>query len=432
MTVPERLALACYSVLVWLLQPWVRRKLLRRARNEPLYGRNMPQRFGQYDDPPSSGWCWIHAVSLGETRAAGVLVAHWRALNPDLRLLLTHGTATGMAAGQEWLRPGDRQVWLPWDSAGATRAFLRHFQPKIGVLIETEVWPNLVAACRDACVLLVLANARLNEKTLRHGRYLRWLSRPAYGGFAQVWAQTEADAKRLTALGATAPQVLGNLKQDARPDEGLVALGHSWRTQGGRPVVMLASTREGEEQLWLQALKTLQASRLDLDDVQWLVVPRHPQRVDEVERLIRQQGLTVARRSHWGDRPPNGEGIVWLGDSMGEMTAYYSVSDVALLGGSFKPLGGQNLLEAAATGCPVVMGLHTFNFAQAAEQLLHAGAAKRVAHMDDAVQAALDWVARPDERLRASEQALAFAGAAGGVAHQMAQRLQALCKPNTV
>lgn len=432
LTVPERLALVCASALARMLQPWLRRKLMRRARTEPLYGSNIPQRFGQYDDESSSGWCWIHAVSLGETRAAGILVEHWRTLNPHLRLLLTHGTATGMAAGKELLRPGDRQAWLPWDTASATRAFLRHFRPRIGVLIETEVWPNLVAACREAEVPLILANARLNETSLRKGQRLRWLSRPAYGGLTQVWAQSGADAERLAALGAVAPQVLGNLKQDARPDARLVTMGRGWRQGSDRPVLMLASSREGEEPLWLQALSELRSTRPDLDAVQWLVVPRHPQRVDEVERLIRQAGWVVARRSQWDQGPPTGQGLVWLGDTMGEMAAYYSLSDVALLGGSFATLGGQNLLEAAACGCPVVMGPHTFNFAQAAEQSLQAGASKRVADMNEAVRAALDWVAHADARQQASVQALAFAAAGSGVAVQMARRLQALCEQSAV
>lgn len=186
MTGLERLALGGYRALTWLLQPWVRRKLQRRARHESQYALQVDQRFGHYDGNASSGWCWIHAVSLGETRAAALLIDRWRALNPSGRLLLTHGTATGWEAGQALLQPGDRQVWLPWDTASATRAFLAHFRPALGVVMETEVWPNLMAACAHAGVPMVLANARLNEKSFRQGQLLRWLSRPAYRGFQTV------------------------------------------------------------------------------------------------------------------------------------------------------------------------------------------------------------------------------------------------------
>jgi 3-deoxy-D-manno-octulosonic-acid transferase len=423
----ERLALGAYRTLTWMLQPWVRRKLQRRARQEPQYASQVDQRFGFYAVDATSGWCWIHAVSLGETRAAALLIDRWRAINPSGRLLLTHGTATGWEAGQALLQPGDRQVWLPWDTAAATRAFLAHFRPALGVIMETEVWPNLMAACGAAGVPMVLANARLNEKSFRQGQLLRWLSRPAYQGFQAVWAQTGDDARRLKGLGARSVDVLGNIKQDARPNERAVALGMAWRAQQPSPVLMLASSREGEETLWLKSLEALHVGKSGPAAVQWLVVPRHPQRFDEVARLIETAGWTVSRRSQWGEAPPPGDGhVIWLGDSLGEMAAYYSLCDVALLGGSFEPLGGQNLLEAAACGCPVVMGPHTFNFTQAAEQSLAAGSARRVETMEDAVSAALNWVRQPQEHEAARAQALALTQGDSQVAADMARRMNEL------
>jgi 3-deoxy-D-manno-octulosonic-acid transferase len=423
----ERLALGGYRALTWLLQPWVRRKLQRRARHEPQYALQVDQRFGRYDGDASSGWCWIHAVSLGETRAAALLIDRWRALNPSGRLLLTHGTATGWEAGQALLQPGDRQVWLPWDTASATQAFLAHFRPSLGVVMETEVWPNLMAACVRAGVPMVLANARLNEKSFRQGQLLRWLSRPAYQGFQTVWAQTADDALRLKGLGARSVDVLGNIKQDARPNEHARALGMGWRAHQSGPVLMLASSREGEEALWLKALEGLRSGKSGAATTQWLVVPRHPQRFDEVARLIEAAGWTVSRRSQWDEVPPPGDGrVIWLGDSLGEMAAYYSLSDVALLGGSFEPLGGQNLLEAAACGCPVVMGPHTFNFTQAAEQSLAAGSARRVETMEDAVLAAMNWVRQPQEHEAARAQALALTQGDSQVAAEMARRMNEL------
>jgi 3-deoxy-D-manno-octulosonic-acid transferase len=382
---------ALYSGLVWAAQPLLRAKLARRARVEPGYAVGVAERFGCYSLPPwpaDGRTLWVHAVSLGETRAAAVLLAALRARWPQYRLLLTHGTATGRAEGAALLREGDVQVWQPWDTPAAVRRFLAHFKPRMGILLETEVWPNLAAECARAGVPLVLANARLSEQSLRKALRLAWLARPAYRSLAAVWAQTEDDAARLRALGAPVRGVLGNLKFDATPDPALLQRAQVWRATLARPVVMFASSREGEEAGLLQALHAAGAAARA---VQWLIVPRHPQRFDEVARLIQAQGCSLARRSTWGESPaPSAQAAdIWLGDSLGEMALYYGLSDVALLGGSFAPLGGQNLIEAAACGCPVLMGPHTFNFEEAAELALQEGAALRCQTLAQAVQTAL-------------------------------------------
>jgi 3-deoxy-D-manno-octulosonic-acid transferase len=390
-------ALAVYDFLLKFLQPLLRRKLSRRARKEPEYALNVAQRFGQYDgDMPTGGYVWLHAVSLGETRAAALLLPALRAALPGMRLLLTHSTATGLAQGRSLLQPGDVQVWLPWDTVQATGRFLMRFKPRIGLLMETEVWPRLVEACRRADVPLCLLNARMSEKSFHHA--MRWsvLSGPAYRGLNLVLAQSEADAQRLEKLGCQDVRVVGNLKFDVAVSEQARILALRWR--GGlsdRPVVMLASTREGEENLWLQALQSNpeRLARLNALDVLWFLVPRHPQRFDEVHQLLEQAGLHCMRRSAWTDGQPDpltmASADVVLGDSLGEMQAYYLVSRMALLGGSFAPLGGQNLIEAAACGCPVIMGPHTFNFSEAAAMAKEVGAALPVQDM----HAALDQVA---------------------------------------
>lgn len=431
------LARAAYTALMWLAQPLLLHKLRRRGRAEPGYLRAIPERFGRYPRPidslvpystmdPLGQFVWVHAVSLGETRAAAVLLARLRARLPGMRLLLTHGTATGRAEGEKLLTPGDVQVWLPWDTPGAVSRFLRHFRPALGVLMETEVWPNLVEACRMRGVPLVLANARLNARSLQRAQRLAPLARPAYAGLAAVYAQTEADAERLRALGAPVAAVLGNLKFDATPDAGLLAQGRAWRGAAGRPVVLLASSREGEEALWLQALQSLSGpgGAAASAGVQWLVVPRHPQRFDDVAALLRSSGLTVSRRSAWGAAPEPAQ--VWLGDSLGEMACYYGMADVVLLGGSFGVFGGQNLIEAAACGCPVVLGPHTFNFAEAAEQACEAGAALRVADIGAGLAQALAWVADRDALEQRRAQAVAFAAAHRGAAEATADALAAL------
>lgn len=407
----------CYSVLMRLAQPLLRRKLRRRGQAEPGYLQAVGERWGHYDIPASQGWIWIHAVSLGETRAAAVLLAALRERLPDMRLLLTHGTATGRAEGRALLREGDVQVWQPWDTPQAVQRFVAHFQPRVGILMETEMWPNLAAQCARARIPLVLANARLSELSARRTHRLAWLARPAYESLVAVWAQTEDDARRLRELGAPVHGVVGNIKFDAAPDAAQLRKGRAWQASITRPVMMLASSREGEELMLVQALRQVIAAA----QWQWLVVPRHPQRFDEVAALLEREGLSVSRRSTWAGSPSAAQ--VWLGDSLGEMALYYGMSQAALLGGSFAPLGGQNLIEAAACGCPVLMGPHTFNFAQAAELAVAGGAAFVVDNMPQALQRLQLLLAQPARLQAARDAAVAFAGAHQGAARRTAQEI---------
>ncbi len=424
----ERWALRAYAALLWLLQPAYGLKLWWRGRREPLYRWRMGERFGFYRDPaPPPGALWLHAVSLGETRAAAGLIDALRARQPDVRLLLTHGTATGLEAGRSLLREGDAQAWLPYDTPGAVRRFLAHHRPALGLLMETEVWPVLQQAALQHGVPMVLVNARLSERSLRQGQRLRALMQPAARSLALALAQTEGDAARLHAMGVMRVEACGNLKFDMTPPEALMTQGQAWRQrwQGGsaRPVVLAASTREGEEGPLLAAWRSLPAPRPLL-----LLVPRHPQRFDEVAALVRSAGWNPLRRSGWGaaTAPAAGEVDVILGDSLGEMPAYYAAADVALLGGSFAPLGGQNLIEAAACGCPVIMGPHTFNFAEAAELSLQAGAAERVASIEDGVARAAQVAASPHVQSEMSQRSRDFAAAHRGAAARMARQVLAL------
>ncbi|MDR0457611.1 MAG: 3-deoxy-D-manno-octulosonic acid transferase [Burkholderiaceae bacterium] len=423
------LAQRFYDLAVWAAQPLLLRKLRRRGRAEPGYLQAVPERFGHYVQPRPAAdaaqgqpLIWIHAVSLGETRAAAILLAALRARWPQMRLLLTHGTATGRAEGGKLLRAGDAQVWQPWDTPAATRRFFAYFRPDAGVLMETEVWPNLIGQGRRAGVPIALANARLSDKSLRGARCAAALLRPVYAGLSAAWAQTEADADRLRQAGTRNVAVLGNLKFDAVPDADAVARGLAWRERHNlaKPVVMLASSREGEEALLLDAIRAQARA-----DIQWLIVPRHPQRFDAVADLIRAAGWSVSRRSGWPDDmpPAAGENAIWLGDSLGEMAAYYTLADAALLGGSFAPLGGQNLIEAAACGCPVVMGPHTFNFDQAARLAQTAGAARRASNTADAVAQAVALLQDPARHSAMAQAARAFAASQRGAAERMAQAL---------
>jgi 3-deoxy-D-manno-octulosonic-acid transferase len=286
----------------------------------------------------------------------------------------------------------------------------------------------------------LLANARLNDKSCRSAQRWAWLSGPAYRGLSAVLAQSPADAERLRALGARVDAVLGNLKFDVQPQPEAQASAQIWRNQWSskaqpRPVIMLASTREGEEALWLDALAA-DVPRLQAfaeAHVLWLLVPRHPQRFDEVHQLVTSKGRSVFRRSALptdGAWPAEAmDAQVWLGDSLGEMPQYFHAADMALLGGSFMPLGGQNLIEAAAFGCPIIMGPHTFNFAEASEQAQAAGAAQRVADMDGALDQALAWLNDRPALAQAQQAGLGMVAQGRGAADRYAQAISSMIDP---
>ena len=420
----NKLFLSLYSALMWCAQPFLRLKLARRGRAEPCYLLNIEERFGRYEQPAvvnptkESQFVWIHAVSLGETRAAGVLVAALRDQLPSMRLLLTNGTATGRAEGAKLLRAGDVQVWQAWDTVAATERFVQHFQPRMGIMMETELWPNMAATCAKHQVPLVIANARMSEKTYLQTKKFESLALPAYESLAAVWPQSATDEDRFKKLGAPVAGVFGNLKFDAQVDAKQLTQGKNWRSKMSKPVVMFASSREGEELALVQYLQKMSTASSNL---QWLIVPRHPQRFADVEALITQHGFKVSKRSDWLEQPDTAEAnTIWLGDSLGEMALYYGMSDIALLGGSFEPLGGQNLIEAAACGCPVVMGPSVFNFSEAAELAIQAGAAFAVNSMPLAVDLACKLVENEEAIDAARAAGVQFATSHQGVAEKTA------------
>lgn len=380
-----------YSALWWIGMPLVLFRLWRRGRKEPGYRQHIGERLGFYPalPDPAERFIWVHAVSVGETRAAEPLIDALLREYPQHAVLLTCMTATGRATGaQVFGKYGARvlQSFLPYDTGFMSARFLRHFRPLACVLMETEVWPNLVAQCKRHNVPVMLANARLSDRSLRRGQRFASLLRPAAEAIDVVGAQSDADATRLREFGARHVEVTGSLKFDVQPPAEVVERGLAWkRTLGARRVLLCASTRDGEEQLILDALGKL-------GKVDWLtvIVPRHPQRFDEVAEMVRAQGLPMRRRSEMSE-VFNAEGIdVVLGDSMGEMFAYYALCDVAFIGGSLLPLGGQNLIEAFALGKPVLIGPHTFNFQSITEDAVLGGAAGRV---DDAAELLRAWSA---------------------------------------
>jgi 3-deoxy-D-manno-octulosonic-acid transferase len=430
-----------YTAAWYLAMPLVLASLLWRSRRQPGYRAHLAERFGgHWPRADLRPLIWIHAVSVGETRAAQPLVARLLERYPEHELLITHMTPTGRQTGQA-LFASERvqQAYLPYDYPFAVRRFLRAWRPSLGIMIETELWPNLVAVARREGVPMALVNARLSERSLRKGRRWSALIRPALASLDLVLAQTDADARRLAQLGRPAAPVLGNLKFDVVATPALEALGHRWRVAwlageriGGLPrfCVMAASTREGEEALLLQAWAAhLQPPSLASRFPPLLViVPRHPQRFDEVAALIEAGGWRMARRSRLSEAG-RCDAQVLLGDSMGEMAAYYALADVAIIGGSLLPFGGQNLIEACAAGVPVIVGPHTFNFAEAAEQAIDADAAIRVPDASRAVGQALAIVLDPEQRQSMSDHALTFAERHRGATERTLQALAPLIGP---
>ncbi len=407
-----------YSLLFYLVQPLIWCRLVWRARKQPEYLRHLGERYGLHAAPAPSRLLWLHAVSVGETRAAEPLIKALLEEYPDHSLLITHMTPTGRAVGGELIgKYGQRliQAYLPYDLPGACGRFFSHFKPRLGLLMETELWPNLIAAGERRQIPMLLVNARLSAKSQRGYQRFLPLIRPAVRKLAGVAAQTEGDAERLKSIGAVSVHITGNLKFDVNPSPEKLQLGAQWRQSfGKRPVWLAASTREGEEPFILDAFAGLALPNLLL-----LLVPRHPQRFNEVAAMIEERKLPFCRRSEGAF--PSLETRVWLGDSMGEMPAYFAVADVALIGGTILPFGGQNLIEAAACGCPVLVGPHTYNFAQATEDALACDAAQRITDAPDAAATAEKLLSEEKTLARMREAAMRFSQAhRGATARTMA------------
>ena len=395
-----------YQLLLALALPVIPLRLLLRGFKERGYWRHIPERFGCMGVLPQQP-VWIHAVSVGEARAAAPLVEGFLAQSPPPAILMTCMTPAGRETLEQLF--GDRVTvrYLPYDLRWSVQRFMQQAKPRQGVIMETELWPNLVRASRRAGVALFLVNARLSARSARAYHKLAALTRETLRDFEAVAAQTQADAQRLMALGARNVKVMGNLKFDIDPPAAQRELGAQFRVwTGQRPVWLVASTREGEERLVLDAF-----ARTASNDALLVLVPRHPQRFDEVATLIKNAGLSLQRRS--SNEPVQVETRVWLGDSLGDMFAYYTAADCALIGGSLLPYGGQNLIEACAVGCPVILGPHTENFKQAANDAIAQGAAVRVRDAD----AWLKEVARLTEDA-AARQHMGEAGKAFSAAHR--------------
>lgn len=396
------LARCAYTLLSYAMLPFALLHLLWRSRKQPAYLEHIPERFGFYREAPARPVIWLHAVSVGETRAAEPLVKALRETYPGHQILLTHMTPTGRETGERLFGGNVLRCYLPYDFPQAVKRFLAHFKPVAGLLLETEIWFNLIHICKQANTPLYLVNARLSEKSAANYARFPALVRTGLNELTAIAAQAQQDAERLRALGARNVEVTGSLKFDVKPPSSLLELGSELSSRfGGRPVFLAASTREGEEELVLEA-----AAKTGLADLLTVIVPRHPQRFDEVASLLQSRGIAFKRRS---ENPQMAENVqALLGDSMGEMFAYLAACDVVFVGGSLLPYGGQNLLEACAMGKPVLIGPHTYNFAESADLAVRAGAAMRVADANQLARAVQTLFANEKKRQAMGEAGRTF------------------------
>jgi 3-deoxy-D-manno-octulosonic-acid transferase len=392
-----------YTLVVLALLPWAVVHLLWRSLKQPEYLRHWGERFGVLATATPRPTIWLHAVSVGETRAAQPLVEALRERYPRHRILFTHMTPTGRATSEALFGVAVDRVYLPYDTPWAVRAFLLHYKPEVGLIMETELWPNLIAACEELGIPLRLVNARLSQRSAN--RYARFpaLTREALQGLAGITAQSMDDAKRLEALGAGDVVVTGNIKFDIAVPADQLALGSGFRAAyGQRQTWLAASTREGEEALILDAWR----HALPANGALLVIVPRHPQRFDEVARLAAERGFVVQRRSE--NSPIAAATQVLLGDSMGEMFAFHAAADLSFIGGSLLDFGSQNLIEAAACGTPILIGPSTRNFAEAAREAIACGAARPIGDADDLVRQVLLLLGNPETRRSMGAAGIAF------------------------
>jgi len=388
-----------YSLLIYAAAPFAFAGVLWRGLRDRSYWQGLGERFGWGPRMSSAGTVWLHAVSLGEMSAAAPLVRALRARYPDSSLVLTTATPTGRARARSSFGDTVDVRFLPYDTPGAVARFLDRIQPRLAIIMETELWPNLFQECECRGVPLVLASARLSAKSVSRYRRLGRLFRGIFSASSLIAAQTALDAERFIAIGAQSARtrVIGNIKFDLELGAGLIDQGRALRASfgGARPTWIAGSTHSGEEEQVLAAHEQLLADRAD---ALLLLVPRHPDRFRAVAELLSRRGLRFARVS--SGIPPDAATQVVLVDSVGELAALYASADVAFVGGSLVPIGGHNLLEPAASGVPVLTGPYHSNGKDIARLLLEQGAALQVDDARALGAAVARLFADPGERQR--------------------------------
>ena len=387
-----------YSLIYTLLMPAVLLRLLWRSRKAPAYGQRWSERFARFDQGPAPGGIWFHTVSVGETIAAAPLIKQIQQAYPDLPITITTMTPTGSDRVQAIFGNTVFHVYVPYDLPGLVKRFLAKVQPKLTVIMETELWPNIIHGCADHDVPVVIANARLSERSARGYGKLGSLVQNMLSQVALVAAQNQADGDRFIQLGLKGDQleVTGSVKFDIQVDPNLREQAQSLRSQwqaGQRPVWIAASTHEGEDEQVLDAFKQVLAEQ---PDTLLVLVPRHPERFDSVAMLCEESGYNISRRSQ--QQAVTADTQVMLGDTMGELMLLYATADVAFVGGSLVPTGGHNMLEPVALGVPVISGGYMFNFFDISQGLIAAGAMVEVDDADELAISVSRLLQNPDRR----------------------------------
>ncbi len=382
---------ALYTLVFLILLPVIFSRLWYRSWRAPAYAQRWHERFAAGGDLRPGG-IWVHAVSVGESIAAAPMIKALMARHPDLPITVTCMTPTGSQQIRKLFGDQVGHAYLPYDLPWLQSRLIKRLKPRICIIMETELWPNLVASCNAAKVPVVLANARLSERSARGYRRIGALARPMLSGLDWVAVQSRPEYDRFSELGVQAQSmtVTGSIKFDLQPDAEKMRQARQWRAAWGpRPVWIAASTHAGEDEIVLDAHRQI----LDVHPLTLLIlVPRHPERFDGVARLIREAGLTLVRRSEAG--VPTTEQVL-LGDSMGELMQFYACADIAFVGGSFVPTGGHNYLEPAALGLPVLSGPHRFNFAEVSELLENAGAMTIVDNAEELAGRVMGYLEEP-------------------------------------
>lgn len=382
-----------YSLLYYLLLPMVFLRLWLRGRKAPLYRQRWAERLGFISEPARQGGLWVHSVSVGETIAAAPLIKQIQAAYPELQITVTTMTPTGSERVKALFGDSVFHVYVPYDTPGAVRRFLKRVKPALALVMETELWPNLIHGCWSRDIDVVIANARLSARSARgYGRFAR-LTRDMLSKVSLIAAQAPEDGQRFTDMGLPPERlrVTGSVKFDIAVSDDLRHAGQALRQPwGDRPVWIAASTHQGEDELVLAAFQLILSQH---PEALLILVPRHPERFPEVAELCRQQHFAVARRSL--NEPVSGTTQVLLGDTMGEMMLFFAASDAAFVGGSLVPNGGHNYLEPAALGLPVLSGPHRFNFTQISELLTAAGGMVVVESAELLAEQVAEWFTQP-------------------------------------
>lgn len=408
-----------YNFLWRVMPPILKYYLRHRAKKSPQYAYHWGERFGEAYEQPVQNAIWIHAVSVGETRAAAPLIEALQTYFPEIPLLLTQMTPTGRATAQV-LYPQAQCRYLPYDHPNWVRQFITEHRPCFGILMETEIWPNLINICVDENVPLFLANARLSERSLRGYRWVRALVAPALAKLSGCYAQTDDDARRLFDMGAVSVQVCGNTKYDIVPSVEDEILSRDFRNWIGKRKVFLAvSTRVhhdvDEAELILQQWQSYHGEAL------LVLVPRHPERFESAFYIAKTLGLKVQKRSE--NKAIDLNTRVWIGDSMGELFAYCLIADIVFVGGSLVDTGCQNIIEPLSCGKPVLFGDSIYNFQAVCEGALAAKAARQVHDVQELCTIVQEYLHNSQQYVDFSKNAQEFIAAHQGASERIAKKI---------